>query len=176
MRKLLLVLLLAFIAEHTPWRLMALMSETFFTHPGLTRVVQANDRYWDVAVLKERIEYLGYPVTYVKELKAPVNPFEEVPVLGVTRKGEGTVSIMVEANLSWNARRAVLAHEGGHIFQSELYSYEESEAFAEAVASLMLHDGLREHARYLSNKKFALFTLILLDSTRIYRAAAVLEE
>jgi hypothetical protein len=159
-----------------PWKLVALLAETLVVHPGLTRTVQTNDRYWDTLVLQERIEELGYPITYTKGLTIQANLFQMVPVYGVTRKDDGKVSIEVESELSWDARYAILAHEGGHIFQSELYSHEEGEAFAEAVAMLVSQDGIREHARYLSNKKFALLSVIVLDSARVYRAAAVLSE
>jgi len=176
MRKYVLAGILAVVLSFVPWRLYALLGETFFVHPGLTRTVETNQRYWDAAILQERIEELGYPVKYTKGLTVQVNMFQMMPVYGVTRKDDGKVSIGVEAGLSWDARYAILAHEGGHIFQSEMYSGSEGEAFAEAVAMLVSHDGIREHARYLSNKKLALFTVIALDSARIYRAAAVLQE
>jgi hypothetical protein len=175
-RKYILASILAVVLCFVPWRLGALLAETFVVHPGLTRVVQTNSRYWDVAILQERIEELGYPVKYTKGLTVQINMFQMMPVYGVTRKDDGKVSIEVEADLSWDARYAILAHEGGHIFQSEIYSGPEGEAFAEAVAMLVSHDGIREHARYLSNKKWALFTIVALDSARIYRAAAVLQE
>jgi hypothetical protein len=176
MRKYILASILALVLCFVPWRLYALLGETFFVHPGLTRTVETNKRYWDVAILQERIEELGYPVKYTPGLTVQINMFQMMPVYGVTRKNNGNVSIEVEEGLSWDARYAVLAHEGGHIFQSEIYSGAEGEAFAEAVAMLVSHDGIREHARYLSNKKWALFTIIALDSDKIYRAAAVLQE
>ena len=171
MRKLVLALLLAFIVEHAPWRLMALFAETFVTRPGLTRVVQTNNRYWDALALQERIEELSYTVEFTKDLT-----YQGVPVYGLTMSSRH--SVQVEAALSWDARYAVLAHEGGHMAlgQSPMYTSEEHEAFAECVALLISHDGIREHARYLSTHKLALFTVIALDSARIYRAAAILQE
>lgn len=176
MRKYVVVALLACVWNLTPWRLLALLSETFVVHPGLTRVVQTNERYWDTMSLQERINELGYSVKYTKGLVIQTGMFEVTPIYGLTKKGEGSIAIEIEAGLSWDARYAILAHEGGHIFQSEMYSQAEGEAFAEAVAMLISHDGVREHARYLANRKLALFTLIALDSARIYRAAAVLME
>jgi len=176
MRYAILALLLAVIVAHTPWRLLALFAETFVVHPGLTRVVPTNTRYWDTLILQERIAELGYPVTYVRDLMVPINMFQVMPVYGVTEKDGGKVSIRIEAGLSWDARYAILAHEGGHIFQSEGYSGAEGEAFAEAVAMLVSHDGIREHARYLANRKLALLTVIALDHAKVYRAAATLAE
>lgn len=175
-RKVVLALLLAFIVEHAPWRLMALFAETFVTRPGLTRVVQTNNLYWESAALEARIIELGYSVTYVKDLTVPAGYMQVMQVYGATRKGPEHIDIRVEAALSWDARYSILAHEGGHIFQDEGYSHAEGEAFAEAVAMLVSHDGIREHARYLSQKKLALLTVIALDHERIYRAAAVLQE
>lgn len=175
MKKVIALLLALYIALYTPWKLCALMTETFFVSPGLTRTVQTQAHYWEVALLQERIAELGYPVTFTKDLSVPTM-FGAMPVYGLTMKGDGKVSIQVEAGLSWDARYAVLAHEGAHIFQSERYTESEGEAFAEAVATLMSHDGLREHARYLAGKKLALFTILMLDSAKVYRAAAVLTE
>lgn len=175
MKKVIALLLALYIALYTPWKLCALMGETFFVSPGLTRVVQTHNRYWDVAMLKERIEAMGYSVRFTKGLTMP-SMFQTIPVYGLTEKGSGAAHIQVEEGLSWDMRYDVLAHEGGHIFQSERYSEEESEAFAEAVATIVTHNGLREHARYLASHKLALFTILVLDSAKVYRAAAVLTE
>jgi hypothetical protein len=174
-KKFLALLLAGYIALATPWKLAALMVETFYVHPGLTRMTQTHTRYWDVAILKERIEALGYTVKFTKDLTMP-SMFQSIRVYGLTEKGGGKASIQVDEGLSWDMRYDVLAHEGGHIFQSERYSEEESEAFAEAVATIVTHNGLREHARYLASHKLALFTVLLLDSAKVYRAAAVLTE
>lgn len=175
MKKVVALILALYIAVYTPWKLCALMGETFFVSPGLSRMATTQVRYWDAGILKERIEALGYPVSYTKDLVVPTM-FGSIPVYGLTMKGDGKVSIGVEAGLSWDARYVVLAHEGGHIFQTERYSEAEGEAFAEAVATLVAHDGIREHARYLAGKKLALFTILMLDSAKVYRAAAVLTE
>src|SRR5262245_44588922 len=126
MKTLVLVLLLAFIAEHAPWRLMGLMVETFFTRPGLTRVAQTNERYWDAQMLQDRLEQLGFEGSYEKDLTVMTRQ-GLIPVYGLTTFPKHTVQ--VEAALSWDARYAVLAHEGGHLTtgMSGMYTYEEGE-------------------------------------------------
>lgn len=171
MRKLLLALLLAFIVEHAPWRLLALMSEALVLRPGLTQVVQTNDRYWDAQALQIRLYALGWTVTY----QHPV-------VMGEQEVYGQTILqlhlIQVDSALSWDARFAVLAHEGAHALQDipEWSDSGEGEGFAEAVAAVMAQDGFREHARYLSSHKLALLNTIVFKHARVYRVAALLQE
>ena len=174
LRKIVLILLLAYIVEHAPWRLMALLAETFFVRSGSTRVAQTNDRYWEARMLQERIEEMGYSVKYTKNLSILTN-VGVLGVYGLTSPTHHTVEI--EEGLSWDARYAILAHEGGHaLSNSPIHTLDEAEAFAEAVATLVANNGLREHARYLSSRKMALFTVIMLDHAKIYRTAATLME
>jgi hypothetical protein len=70
----------------------------------------------------------------------------------------------------------VLAHEGGHTLAAGWYGYEQREIFAECVATLMSHDGVREHARYLSGFKTELIMMVLTEWPKMYRAAALLED
>ena len=171
LKKVVLALLLAFIIEHTPWTLLALLSESMVLRPGLTKVVKGTDHYWECRALDLRLTGLGWTVSYVSHLR---NGLEEV--YGLTNLANHT--IQVDADLEWNARYAILAHEGGHALMSvyEWGDEGDAEAFAEAIGALVAGDGIREHARYLSTRKLNLLNITVLKADRIYRAAAMLQE
>jgi hypothetical protein len=169
MKKALLAFLTLAILMHAPWRLAALVAETMVAHPGLTRVSDGNDKYWDVMALEARLVDLGWELKYEKHINIWGHE-----VYGLTNPEEHI--IYVDADLSWNARFAVLAHEGGHVLQRGWYNRAEGDAFAEAVAALVAHDGLREHARYLSSFKMSAVWVMVTDWRAIYRAAGVLED
>jgi hypothetical protein len=169
-KKAVLVFLLLAIVVHAPWRLAGLVVETLVMHTGPTRMAHGTDKYWDVMALKSRLVDLGWEVKYEKKLIV----FPGTPVYGLTIPDEHT--IYVNADLSWNARYAVLAHEGGHVLQRGWYNQAEGDAFAESVAALVAHDGLREHARYLSSLKMSAVWIMVIDWRAIYRAADVLLE
>ena len=174
MKKALLLFLFLTIALHAPWRLLALGAETLVVSPGLTRVSHGDDKYWDALALEARLVDLGYQVSYHKDLRAVVGFMQTIPVYGLTDGEEHT--IQVDEDLHWNARFAVLAHEGGHVFQRSWLNREQEETFAEAVAMLVSHDGIREHARYLSSHRVEAILTMLVEWRAIYRAAAVLED
>ena len=169
MKKALFVLLLSTIAIHAPWRLMALAVETLVVQPGPTRFSSDNDKYWDALELEARLIDLGYMVGYGPQLIV-----NGQSAYGLMAPGEHV--IMIDQRLSWNARFAVLAHEGGHVLQRGWYTRAQGEAFAESVAALVAHDGLREHARYMSGFKMDAIWVMLTDWRAIYRAARTLED
>lgn len=174
MKKALLIFLLLTIALHAPWRLLALCAETLVVSPGLTRVSQGDDLYWEALALEARLVDFGWAVSYEKDPRVVVGFMQTVPVYGVTDDHEHTITI--DEALHWNARFAVLAHEGGHTFQRSWLNRNQGETFAEAVAMLVSHDGLREHARYLSSYRVEAILTMLVEWRAIYRAAAVLED
>lgn len=169
MKKLVLALLLAYIVDRTPWTLLALTAEAMVLRPNLTRVVKGNDQYWQVGQLQGRLKSLGWSVSYKPHLS-----YNGVEVYGLTDTDERT--IIIDGDLEWNTRYAVLAHEGGHTLQPGWHNYEMEECFAEAVATLVAGGGIREHARYLAAHKASLLMLLLFDSARVYHAAAVLQD
>ena len=144
------VALLLGILNHAPWRLMALAVETFVVDEGYVRISQADDHYWRCLDLAARLERLGWTVTY-EPLSASY--------FGVTDPHDHTIRI--NETLHWNARLATLAHEAGHVFQPARLTQNQSEMYAESVAALVAHDGLREHARYLATLKGDLVTMIM---------------
>ncbi len=83
--------------------------------------------------------------------------------------------ILIDRSLSWDARFSVLAHEGGHVLEPGWSSTAQGECFAEMVSTLVAHDGLREHARYLARFKVEAIVMLLTEWPAIYNAAAVLE-
>lgn len=87
-----------------------------------------------------------------------------------------THTVKVSEALHWNARFAVLAHEGGHIMARGYLNRAQHEAFAESVAALVARDGLREHARYLAEYRIDAILTMLVHWRAIYRAAGVLED
>lgn len=170
MKRGVLAFLILMIFAHAPWKLMALAAETLVLHPGATRVSHENDQYWETMALYSRLTGMGWRVTVADELVSP----DGMPAYGLTNTG--THEIEIDQTLSWNARYAVLAHEGGHTFQPSYATRAQGEVFAEAVATLVCHDGIREHARYLSLYKTDTLLVLLTESSAIYHAAAVLED
>lgn len=178
MKRIALVLLLAFIVAHTPWKLMALGAEVLVMTPGPYRASTSDSDYWETLRLEARVVALGYSVGYEKSLT--MLSFENgvpqlVRVWGSTDKGRDH-KVMLEEHMHWNARRSVLAHEAGHILQPVWVNEDMAEAFAESVGMLVAHDGLREHARYLSRDKVTFFIIALTEWRAIYHSAATLED
>lgn len=169
MKRGLLTFLILTILAHAPWRIWGLAAETMVVHPGLTHMSQANDKYFEAQALQGRLETIGWSVSYVRNLN-----MHGLQLYGLTNTDEHT--IYVEEDLSWNARYAILAHEGGHTLQRGWYSRAEGEAFAEAVATVVTHDGIREHARYLAPFKMDALWMLLFDSSAVYRAAGILQD
>lgn len=164
-----LLLLSTFIAFHAPWRVMALVVEAEFMKPGPVRFTQTTDHYWDCAYLERRLSNIGYSVAYRPNLRALGGP-----VYGYTNSH--THEIVVDANLSWDARYAVLAHEAGHVLQPWWLDGGQPEVFAEMVSTIMSRDGIREHARYLADQKLDVLVVALAEWPAAYHAAAALED
>lgn len=167
MKRLLLLLVFAFVVEHAPWRLMALCAETMAMQPSRSHITQADDQYWDALKLESQLINLGWAVSYDDGMAA-----QNLYGLTVSRDHE----IHIEKSLHWNQRFAILAHEGGHTLEPGYLDRAQGEVFAESVAALVAHDGLREHARYLARVKLVTVVTLLLEWQRIYRAAALLED
>jgi hypothetical protein len=165
MRKTVLAVLLSLIVLNFPWRLGVLAVETLCLRPGLTHVVQGTNRYWDVRDLEGRLNGLGWSVGFTRVEEDIYG--KTVPMFHV---------IVIDEQLSWNARLGILAHEAGHTHQPAWLNDEQGEVFAEAVALLYAHDGIREHARYLSKFKGTTLMLLLTEWPAIYHAAATLED
>lgn len=177
MKKIVLALLLGYIALNFPWRIAALTVEVLSMKPGHTRVSDGDDQYWDALDLEAKLIHLGWAVSYEKDLKVyPRGPFgPAVEVYGVTDEEERTIK--VDEKLHWNARYAVLAHEAGHTFEPSWADRAQGEAFAEGVAMLVARDGIREHARYIAgNARWEFLFMALSESTAMYNAAALLED
>ena len=166
-RQAVLAVLVAVILAHAPWRLSALFVETLAVDTGPVQLRASADGYWVAQRLEQRLSQLGWHVEYIPALNV-----WGMPVYGATFPGERAVRIAAE--LSWADRAAVLAHEGAHGLQPPRLTEGQSEVFAESVAMLVAHDGLREHARYLANLRGDLIVMIV-EWRAIYRAAAVLE-
>jgi hypothetical protein len=167
------VLLIAFVVQQAPWRLMVLAGETLVVHPGLTRVKDGVDKYWDCLNLEHRLMRDAYSVTY-----APGAVVSLVGNMGESLYGLTDPQarfIMIADELRWNERLAVLAHEGGHTLEPGGLSMSQGEAFAESVAMLVSHDGFREHARYLSSIRLTAIVTMIAYWPEIYRAADHLE-
>lgn len=170
MKRTLLVFLLLTIGAHAPWKLMALFAETLVVSPGFTRTDEGQDKYWQCQELIDKLERFGWDVEFVNGLEA-----QGIYGLTMVDPVEGVRSIKIEETLSWNARYNVLAHEGGHtLVPTWSISRGQNEVFAESVAALMAHDGLREHARYLAKHRGDIFIMVAFWP-EIYRAAATLE-
>jgi hypothetical protein len=166
MKRIAIALLLAFALEHAPFRLAALVTETLVMKPGPVRVVHPNDRFWDAIDLETRLLSMGWQVMY--------RPILGAGLFGVTDSRQHTIT--VDSSLKWNARYAVLAHEAAHTLQPFWLSTEQGEAFAEIVSMLLCHDGLREHARYLADKKVDVVLVALVEGAAAYHAVAVLTD
>lgn len=167
MRRVLAALLIAFVLEHAPWRLMALYAEVLVITPRMERLSPQNDRYWDAQDLMQRLQAHGYRVTFEPDLITTQGAY------GFTDPHD--FSIHVDQSLSWNSRLAVLAHEAGHTLQPARRTQGQREAFAESVAMLVAHDGLLEHARYLASLKPDFLIEAVADWPAIYHAAEALQ-
>lgn len=162
-KKILLALLLVTIAVHGPWRVAYLFAQTLVSAGGPTRVSDKDDSYWRARDLEDQLDHLGWDLQYVEGMTS---------VYGTT--SPHLRAIRIDGTLHWNARLAILAHEGGHTQQPSRLTNNQSEVFAEAVAYVVARDGVTEHARYLSALRGDLLVLVVYWRD-IYRAAAVLE-
>lgn len=169
MKKFILTLLLLFVASHAPWRLAGLVIETFTTSHGAVRMTHDDSGYWNALDLEERLMALGWSVEYRKDLNYAGNK-----AFGLTIPDEH--KIYIEEGLHWSDRFAVLAHEAGHTLEPDWVNRPEAESFAEAVALLVTHDSIREHARYLTSIKWTLLMMSIVEWRAMYHAAAVLED
>lgn len=167
MRKIALVFVVL-LALYAPWRLIVLGVESCFLTPGYVRTESGHDHYWEAKNLAMRLEQLGWTVTY------QANLVEEHGALGLTRFSDRTITI--EDTLSWNERYSILAHEGAHTLQPVRMTGGQKEVFAEAVSLLVMQNGYREHARYLSSMRADVFTVLLTEWPAIYRTATMLRE
>ena len=167
MRKLLLGILLTIIALQAPWRLAALFVETLLVTPGWARMDSGQEQYWATRDLQVRLDARGWTVNYESNLA-----LDSSPAYGTTDRATRTIAI--DASLSWNARRLVIAHEAGHILQPAWLNHNQAEAFAGAVAGLVSHQ-TRESARYLSKFRADSLLVMIVEWRAIYRAAAVWE-
>lgn len=175
MRRALLAFLLLIVLFHAPWRLMALAAEVMMTPIGNAQMSAENDKYWECIDLEGRLIALGWQVQYVKNLYVQDSPHDEPQkAFGVTYFEPHLIQI--EERLSWNARLAVLAHEGGHVLQRGWLTHNQGEAFAEAVAALVAHDGLSNHARLMARFRTDAVMVLMVEWRSIYRAASVLED
>lgn len=165
MKKILLVLLIGFVAEHAPYRLAAVTTQALVMPAGYIRIRGGTDRYWDVLNLELRLARLGWKVEYVSGLR-------DQGMYGLTQHASRL--IRVDAGLSWNDRLSVLAHEGGHALQPGQLSPGQSEVFAESVAVLVVGGRHREHARYLAMWRADLGAAAVYWR-EIYRVAAILQ-
>ena len=159
-------LLLAGIILYAPWRLMVLTYYVFTTPAAMVESDPGHTRYWDAQNLQVRLERLGWTVEYASSLHEGVYG-------GTTFH---TRSIQILDSLSWNARFAVLAHEGGHTLQPGWANHGHGEAFAETVAALVTRSNYRNHARYLARVRGDYLIMIITDYPALYRAASMLED
>lgn len=166
MRSLLAALVL-FVLASAPYRLIALVATSFVVTPGYTQVANTNDDYWHAMNLAGRLGSMGWTVSYVDNLSLMFHQ----EIYGATVPAAHT--IYIEGTLSWDARYAILAHEGGHVLQKAWMDVDGGECFAESVASLM-SGRLREHARYVSTSRWSCAALVAADWPAIYHAAATL--
>lgn len=169
MKRLLALLLTLFILAHAPWRLMGLAAETFWVAPGAPHFTTDDSRYWQAINLETRLVAMGWGVKY-----PPVVMFMGQAAYGITAPDEHL--IVVDGSLHWSARAAVLAHEAGHTLQPIWVSRTEGDCYAEAVATLVMHDGLRDHARFMANARWTCLGLMLAEFPSMYHAAALLTD
>lgn len=169
MKRLLALLLTLFIVLHAPWRLMGLGVEMFALHPGAPHFDMSATHYWDAAQLEDRLMALGWSVRYLPN----INVYGQ-PAYGVTVSNEHAIA--VDVALGWDARYAVLAHEAGHTQQPYWVNAIEGDCFAESVAALVAHDGLREHARYLASRRWTCAMVLVAEWRAIYHAASTLTD
>ena len=159
----LLSVLLTFVALHAPWRLSWLAVETLAMQPGYLRMPDGVDNYWRAKDLEARLANLGWTVSYEED---------HPNYFGQTRYNDH--AIVVNKSLSWNAKYAVLAHEGGHVLQPPRLTNEQSEIFAEAVAAMVTGLKVREPARYMASLKGDVLIMVVYWQ-EIYRAADTLQ-
>lgn len=169
MRKWVLAFVLAGLMVHMPWKVAATVVEAEWLRPGRAHLTQRTDAYWRALSLEARLVNLGYTVTYKHGLS-----YMGVEAYGLTVRS--THQIFIEESLSWNDRFAVLAHEGGHVFEPGWLVGWQSDVFAEMVAMLVADDGIREHARWLAGAKLDVLVVGLAAWPEVYHAAAVLSE
>lgn len=169
MKRLLALLLTLYITIHAPWRLLGLGTEMFMLHPGGPHFGASTAQYWQTQALETRLMALGWSVRYLPNISVYGQP-----AYGVTVSGEHAIA--VDAELAWDARYAVLAHEAGHTQQPYWVNSVEGDCFAEAVATLLAHDGLREHARYMASRKWTCAAMLVAEWPSIYHAAATLRD
>ena len=160
MKRLLLIVLSVLILEHAPWRLAALLCEVPFVSVTETRFSDHTDRYWDAQNLQQQLERQGWTIHY--------GPLQG-GISGLTYSEDRT--IWVDDRLAWNGRLAVLAHESGHTQHPSWVTHNQGEAYAEMVAALLAHDGLREHARFLARMRADTFLLAITEWRSLYRTA-----
>lgn len=168
-KRLLALLLTLYIVLMAPWRLLVLAAETFAVRPGAPHFTTDDSRFWQAIRLEERLLSMGWSVRYPTQIQ-----FMGQEAYGVTSPGEHV--IVVESALHWSARAAVLAHEAGHTVQPIWVSRVEGDCFAESVATLIMHDGYRDHARFLASARWTCLGLMLAEYPAIYRAADLLTD
>lgn len=164
-----LVLLAAFILFHFPWRLAGLWMETCVVDRGYSEMSDGDDMYWPALNLEAKLIHMGWQVQYEPGLE-----IRGEAAYGMTIPEERL--ILIGARLHWNARYAVLAHEAGHVLSSGWTTRNQDEAFAEAVATLVAKDGLRQHARYMARFRADALIYLIAEWRSISRAAAFLED
>jgi len=173
-------IVLAILAFHVamafPYRLTALAVESMHMHWHETRQHATNVRYWDVLDLEARLLANGWPVEYVPGLMknehaygATFHKMQMCSFFGECEEQEQ--KIVIDAGLSWDERYSVLLHEAAHTLQPERLTENQREVWAECVAALAAHDGLREHARYLAGLKADVWPTVLAYWTDMYRVA-----
>jgi hypothetical protein len=148
---------------------MALSAELFFLHPDGAHFSQSDAGYWQALTLEARVMSLGWTVTYALHPK-----LGDEPAFGLTLPQ--LHAVVIDKDLHWSARAAILAHEAGHTVQPSWLNNIEGDCFAESVATLIMHDGFREHARFLAGAKWTCLGVLLAEFPSIYHAAAVLQD
>jgi len=175
------VFILAVLAFHLaaffPWRLAALTLEALHAQPSHERLVKTNARYWEVLDLEAKLLSDGWPVEYQHGLMEREGAYGAT--VYKTRMCWGPMmceeaseqKIVVDASLSWDERWSVLLHEAAHTRQPHRLTENQREVWAESIAALAAHDGLREHARYLAGLKPDILMTVLAYSSEMYRVA-----
>lgn len=150
-----------------PWRVMGLAVETLVIRPSQPHFSADDSRFWEAVGLESRLNALGWTVTYQGNLA-----YGQQAAYGLA--DPQTHRIYVDADLHWSARAAVLAHEAGHTLQPGWAGRMEGDCFAETVAALVVHDGLRDHARFMAPARFTCVAFMLAEFPAMYHAAALL--
>lgn len=164
-KQFLLAVLILFVVEHGPWRLLANTPNVLMGRPSQARVPSGTNDYWKAIELEGRLNELGWTVLY--------SSIVDQGVYGLTIPKQHV--IYIEQSLSWDARYNVLTHEGAHTQQPAWLSDSQAEMFAESVALLMATDNPSNHTRYLARFKLDYVMMVLIEWQDIYRAAAQLE-